>query len=58
MGENNKKIPRMLLTLNVVILAISVLNPFACVAAQYPFPLASPQPVTRLDAGFSSEGGG
>jgi hypothetical protein len=33
----------------------SWLNPFTCVAAQYPIPLASPQPVTRLDAGFSSE---
>ena len=36
-------------------LNISGLNPFTCVAAQYPIPLASPQPVTRLDAGFSSE---
>jgi len=34
---------------------ISGLNPFACVAAQYPIPLASPQPVAKLDARFSSE---
>ena len=36
-------------------LNISGLNPFTCVAAQYPIPLASSQPVTGLDAGFSSE---
>jgi len=36
-------------------LKISGLNPFTCVAAQYPIPLASPQPVTRLGARFSSE---
>jgi hypothetical protein len=34
---------------------ISWLNPFTCVAAQYPIPLASLQPVTRLGARFSSE---